>query len=212
MSKTCPLCKHTASLFCTHEMRDFYQCSQCKGIFLDPTFWLNPEEEEKRYKHHNNDVEDKRYQKFVSPITSAIINDFTVQDKGLDFGAGTGPVISKVLTDQRFSIVQYDPFFHKNTDFLNQLYHYIACCEVMEHFHNPHKEFSLLKRLLLPNGKLYCMTKLYLYDPNVEFANWYYKNDPTHVFLYQEETIQFIAKQFSFSSVDIKGSLIIFSN
>jgi hypothetical protein len=164
--------------------------------------------EKLRYKEHINDVEDKGYQKFVSPITSAILNNFSPSDKGLDFGAGTGPVISKVLTDNEFSIIQYDPFFHNNPNLLNAKYNYIACCEVMEHFYRPKKEFELLRNLLQPNGKLYCMTDLY--DTSIDFHKWYYKNDQTHVFIYHENTIEWIQENINFSDVFINGRLITF--
>lgn len=209
MPQTCPLCKQKASHFYTHKNRIFHQCNNCRGVFLEPTFFISSNEEEKRYRQHNNDVEDSNYQKFVSPITSAILNDFSVGDMGLDFGAGTGPVISKVLNDSGFEIVQYDPFFHQNPEPLKQTYDYIACCEVMEHFHNPYKEFKLLKGLLKPNGKLYCMTNIY--NKSIDFDAWYYKNDPTHVFMYQEETIHYLANEFNFSNVEITGGLIVFT-
>lgn len=79
----------------------------------------------------------------------------------------------------------------------------------MEHFHNPYKEFKLLKGLLKPNGKLYCMTNIY--NKSIDFDAWYYKNDPTHVFMYQEETIHYLANEFNFSNVEITGGLIVFT-
>lgn len=177
---------------------------------MDINLRLALNEEKLRYKEHNNDVEDKNYQNFVSPITTAILKDFSSADKGLDFGAGTGPVISKVLNDNAFSIVQYDPFFHNFPDLLNARYNFIACCEVMEHFYNPKKEFGLLRSLLYPNGKLYCMTDLW--DESIDFHEWYYKNDPTHVFIYTKETIHWIQKEFDFSDVTVDGRLVTFSN
>jgi hypothetical protein len=51
----------------------------------------------------------------------------------------------------------------------------------------------------------------HLYDPSIEFNSWYYKNDPTHVFIYQKETIEWIKQRFNFSSVAIEGRLITFS-
>jgi len=39
------------------------------------------------------------------------MKDFNTNHKGLDFGAGTGPVISKVLKDKGYCIAQYDIFF-----------------------------------------------------------------------------------------------------
>jgi hypothetical protein len=60
--------------------------------------------------------------------------------------------------------------------------------------------------MLLPEGKIYCMTDLY--NPSIEFNNWYYKNDITHVFIYQEKTIHYITERFQFSDLKIDGRLI----
>jgi len=98
--------------------------------------------------------------------------------------------------------------FHSSPTLLKETYNYIACCEVIEHFYNPKKEFALLKKLLKPNGKLYLMTALF--DKTIDFHTWYYKNDPTHVFIYQEKTINWIKNEFDFSAVTIKGRLITF--
>lgn len=166
--------------------------------------------EKLRYETHNNDVNDAGYQNFVSPITMAILENFTQDDSGLDFGAGTGPVITKVLKDNNFGIKAYDPFFHNNPKLLDKKYDYIACCEVMEHFYSPKKEFALLKNILRKGGVLYCMTDIY--DQSIDFNTWYYKNDPTHVFIYQRETIIWIKNKFNFSNVNIKGRLITFYN
>jgi len=159
---------------------------------------------------HNNDVDDINYQKFVSPIILSIIRDFTHQSKGLDFGAGSGSAITKILTDHNYNIVQYDPFFHNDPDLLNDKYDCIACCEVIEHFHNPKKEFILLKNLLKKNGKLYCMTNIY--NDNIDFHTWDYKNDITHIFIYQKETIHWIKEKYGFTDVEIEGRLITFFN
>ncbi len=209
-STNCPLCNSKADTFYLHENRQFFQCQTCYGIFLDKNLRLKPTEEIIRYQTHNNDVEDLKYQKFVSPITSSVLKDFTQDHKGLDFGAGTGPVISKVLEDANFQIVQYDPYFHNYPILLKSTYNYIACCEVIEHFYNPKKEFTLLKRLIVPSGKLYCMTVLF--DDTIDFHKWYYKNDPTHVFLYHHKTMYWIKENFGFSTISIEGRLITFSN
>lgn len=178
------------------------------GVFRSSRFWLSPSQEKTRYEAHNNDIEDPGYQQFVAPITNAILRDFRPYHQGLDFGAGTGPVISKVLNDSDYSISQYDPFFHNYPELLQRKYDYIVCCEVMEHFFYPAKEFSTLNHLLLPGGALYCMTHIYSSETN--FESWYYKNDPTHVFMYQKETLEWIKSHFGFSSVEIEGRLIKF--
>lgn len=207
-SHNCPLCHSNNVVLFYQKVKSHYQCHQCMGIFLDPSQRLSPEEELKRYNIHQNDVHDIKYQNFVSPITSSIMSDFPTSSKGLDFGAGPGPVIAKVLQDNNYQVSLYDPFYHLSPELLEGKYDYIACCEVMEHFYYPDKEFLLLKNLLNPNGKLYCMTLLYHNDIN--FENWYYKNDPTHVFIYRAETIHWIKDHFGFSSVSIDNRLITF--
>lgn len=204
----CPLCANPGIVFYEFKKQLHFQCPNCSGIFVKKSLRLDIDEEKLRYEKHNNDVTDKNYQKFVSPIISVLLKDFSPTDKGLDFGAGTGPVISKILTDNNFSVVQYDPFFHNFPNLLNAKYNYIACCEVMEHFYDPKKEFMLLQSLLQPNGKLYCMTSLW--DESIDFHKWYYKNDPTHVFIYHTNTIRWIQKEMGFSKVIIKDKLVTF--
>lgn len=209
MSKNCPLCNNISTVFYKNIKQLYFQCNNCKGIFIDSNLVLSKEYEKLRYEEHNNDVEDVKYQEFVSPITKSIIKDFTPNDKGLDFGAGTGPVVSKILIDNKFNIQLYDPYFHNYPNLLKEKYNYIVCCEVIEHFNNPDKEFFLLKSLLLPESKLFCMTDIY--NDSIDFNAWYYKNDATHVFIYCEETILWIKKNYGFSDVIIDGRLVIFS-
>jgi hypothetical protein len=44
-----------------------------------------------------------------------------------------------------------------------------------------------------------------------DFDSWYYKADPTHVFLYQKETLHWIKDYFGFSGIIIDGRLITFT-
>lgn len=203
----CPLCKSKSDLF-YQKGKTYHLCRTCKGIFLNPDYYLNKNSEKLRYETHNNDVDDPRYQEFVSPITESVLDDFDTNSIGLDFGAGTGPVISKILSDKGYKINQYDPFFINKPEMLEQQYDYIICCEVIEHFHNPKKEFELLNRILNKNGKLYLMTEIY--DTSINFEKWYYKNDPTHVFLYQEKTFEIIKEEFNFKNYQIKDRLVVF--
>jgi hypothetical protein len=209
MSHNCPLCDSPSKIFYQND-DTYYKCETCYGIFVDEKSRPDTKSEKLRYEVHENNVEDKGYQKFVSPITSSILKNFTKDDKGLDFGAGTGPVISKVLQDNGFSILQYDPYFHNYPKLLEKKYDYIACCEVIEHFYNPKKEFKLLHDLLNENAKLYCMTDLY--DESIDFASWYYKNDPTHVFFYSNKTIEWIKENFGFVACSIEKRLVTFVN
>jgi len=204
----CPLCSGAKHVYYREGKRTYYQCKECGSISLDESCHLSPKAEKERYLEHNNDVDDDRYQNFVKPITSAILSDFKSHHKGLDYGAGTGPVITKILADCSYNIKTYDPYFHNYPDYLKEKYDYIVCCEVMEHFNNPYIEFKRLKNLLHENGKLYCKTELFKED--TDFKNWYYKNDPTHVFFYTEKSINWIKETFAFNDIIIKDRLIIF--
>lgn len=203
ITQTCPLCHEAAKPFSSD---NYFLCPECGGLFLDRHLYVDTETEKARYETHNNDVDDPRYRKFVSPITLAVLDKHTADDTGLDYGAGTGPVISVVLQERGYRIKQYDPFFHPYPDLLKSRYDYIACCEVIEHFHQPDDEFERLKSLLKKGGNLFCMTDLYY--PEKDFENWYYKSDPTHVFFYQQRTFEWIKKRYGFSSVTINGRLI----
>ncbi len=200
----CPLCHHVGKPFFKEE---FYLCSHCSGIFRNCNNFISSEEERKRYEQHNNDVNDPGYQQFVSPITSFVLNTFSPASTGLDFGAGTGPVISKILKENGFQIMEYDPYFANDKFLLTKTYDYIVCCEVIEHFQNPAIEFDKLYEMLAPQGALVCMT--HLYTPDIPFQNWYYKNDPTHVFIYQQDTIEYIAEAFHLKSFEVRNRLIV---
>ncbi|MDZ4752061.1 MAG: class I SAM-dependent methyltransferase [Flavobacteriales bacterium] len=165
-------------------------------------------EEESRYKLHNNNIEDQGYRKFVEPVVNAIIELYSSTSHGLDFGAGPGPVLAEMLNKAGYHLELYDPIFHKNPELLTKSYDYIICCEVIEHFHQPHREFKLLRSLLNKNGALVAMTHIYCCE--IDFEKWYYKNDFTHVFFYQIETLEWIKTEFSFSKLEVKNRLIKF--
>jgi len=210
----CPLCKSEVDWFCNYfkDVVKFFKCRQCFGVFKSPDSYPDLSFEKKRYETHNNDVKDLRYQKFVSPITDAVKKDFDVSSIGLDYGCGTGPVATFVLEKEKYTIKLYDPFFYPNKEYLENTYDYIICCEVMEHFFDPNHEFVKLKKLLKPDSKLFCKTKMISNDINVEdFKNWHYKNDPTHVFFYTPKSLQVIRQIANFESVDFDDNLIIFS-
>lgn len=205
----CTLCSANTYFFYEENQKKYYKCCNCFSLLLDAKAHLSAENEKKRYEEHNNNVNDTRYQKFVAPIVTAIENKFNKEHTGLDFGAGTGPVITKLLRDNGFNIELYDPFFWNNPKLLQKKYDYIACCEVIEHFHAPLKEFALLRSLLKPNGSLYCMTEIYTDD--IDFKKWYYKNDPTHLFFYHSEALSWIKSHFNFSAITIQGRLVHFT-
>jgi len=202
----CPLCTATGEPFFEES---WLICPVCKGLFRPQADLPSPDEERSRYEEHLNDVADLRFQAFVAPISDRVQRDYSPTDIGLDFGSGIAPIVWHVIKQAGFDIRAYDPLFADDRELLCHEYDYITCCEVIEHFHRPAYEFEWLKRMLRPGGRLYCMTMLY--HDGVDFPNWHYRRDDTHVFIYQRETIEWIAERFGFSELQIEGRLIVFT-
>lgn len=210
MNTACPLCGHGTTFFYSDKHSAFNQCLYCHSLVMPANNLPSREREKARYLEHDNDVNDRRFQTFVAPITQAVQHNFIPETStGLDFGCGHAPVISHVLQQQGYDIRAYDPIFANQIDLLAHQYDYICCCEVIEHFHQPQKMFDQLYSMLLPGGKLYCMTALY--HEQRDFKSWQYKNDPTHVFIYHRDAIKYIQQRFGFEDVTIDERLITFT-
>jgi SAM-dependent methyltransferase len=208
MEYQCPLCHGSSFEYRKYTKKCYHECMVCRGIFLLPEFRPGSDLEKERYEQHNNDVNDPRYVAFSMPIIQSVLDDWGSEHSGLDFGAGTGPVITKVLREHGYQIEEYDPYFWNRPELLEDTYDFVVCCEVMEHFYFPDKSFELIYGLLKPQGRLYCMTEVF--DGSRSFDSWFYKNDPTHVFFYRPETIQWIAANFQFQLVHLDNRLIVF--
>ena len=204
----CILCQGDTEEFMNFRDARYLKCKSCKSIMMDPDDYISSKKEKERYEEHNNDVNDKRYQGFVYPIVESVLKDYNKTDKGLDFGAGTGPVITKLLRDNKYDIKIYDPFFANKKYKLEEKYDYIVCCEVAEHFHQPRVEFEILRNMLNPGGSLYIMTNIY--DEEIDFKSWFYKNDETHVFFYHRNALEYIRDRYDFSNMEIVDDMIIY--
>ncbi len=206
----CSLCNstHTLLLFKTKK-RTYYQCNHCSTICLHPDFYLNLTFEKERYDKHSDNIEDKGYQNFVSPLINSITTNYKTTSLGLDYGCGKTAIVQQLLQRKGFSISGYDPIYFPNIDSLKFTYDFITCCEVAEHFYTPLFEFKKLNQLLLPKGKLFLKT--YLYNSSIDFGSWWYKNDPTHVVFYTKKSLEFIKENCSFSDLHIHNDHIILS-
>lgn len=209
MKNICPLCFSKAKPFYEekhHLPQRYYRCGVCDAVFVDSDDFVDTLREQKVYENHNIDTSDEGYRNFVSPLVNAIKRDFSPEHEGLDFGAGRSQIVSVMLAQKGYTIKNYDPFFADDTTLLEKKYDFISACEVVEHFHSPKKEFTHLHGMLKNGGKLYLMTDVYMEQ---DFAQWYYKNDPTHVFFYTPKTFEWIRKEFGFTSVVITNNRLI---
>ncbi len=175
----------------------YFICTTCGAYVKNVDLYFSNEQEKTHYEFHNNNVNDLGYQKFTSPITNYILENTKTTNLGLDFGCGKGPVITKQLIEKGYSINLYDPYFYPSLDYLNYSYKFIFSCEVFEHFYNPALEIDKLTKLLHLDGLLIVMT--HIYNNQQPFENWYYRKDQTHVFIYTQKTVEYIAHKFGYA-------------
>ena len=194
----CPLCHSSNSLFFFQDKRRrYFQCQQCQLVFADRASLLSAGQELAQYQLHQNDIEDQGYRQFLQRLATPLLA--ALPDKkclGLDFGCGPGPLLAKMLTEAGHDMAVWDPFFAKDDTALQQQYDFVSCSEAIEHFVNPAQEWLLWLSLLKPDGILAIMTKRY--TSAEAFANWHYKNDPTHVSFFSEQTFAYLARRYGF--------------
>lgn len=207
-SITCILClaENPSPIASQGQPDRYFHCMTCDLRFLNPSLRLPPDEEKARYLSHNNDVSDVRYQKFVEPLYLEIRNRAPENSQGLDFGAGTGPVLAHKLNQAGFRVSLYDPYFWPDKQALEHAYDFIVACEVIEHLYAPRVEFERLRDLLKPGGTLALMTTFY--DDGIDFETWYYRRDPTHVAFYSNSTFHWIQRTLGFKTVELLNQRI----
>lgn len=183
----CPLCAGMrVSPYFRDSRRPFLQCNTCKLVFVPADWHLDPDREKAQYDLHQNDPHDSGYRVFLSRLVAPLLERLSPGARGLDFGCGPGPALSRVLCDAGFEVALFDKFYATDESPLTRKYEFITATEVVEHLRRPGWELERLWSLLSSRGWLGIMTKL-VRDP-VAFASWHYKNDPTHICFYSPDT------------------------
>lgn len=174
--------------------RRYLECTCCRLTFVHPADRLDPDEERARYATHQNSPDDPRYRAFLDRLAVPLIERLTPGMKGLDFGSGPGPTLSRMLSERGFPTVDYDPFFAADDTVLSQTWDFVTCTETAEHFYHPGVEFQRLVGLLKRPGWLAVMTQVL--DDGIDLATWWYLRDPTHVAFYRPDTLEWIAHRY----------------
>lgn len=192
----CLLCHSETSLV----LASTFDCSVCGLRFKDPQTFLAIDAENERYRHHNNDSQDEGYRRFLNklilPLTSFLPRNFI----SLDYGCGSGPTVSLLLNELGGDVYNYDPLFFADQSLLTKdKYDVVTSTEVVEHFRSPDKDWRVLIELVKPGGLLGIMTQFL--KPETDYSGWWYKNDPTHVVFYREETFNFLARTYNLERV-----------
>ncbi len=195
----CPLCLRSDQ---TNDVpgpdaRRYYLCGNCALIFVDPAQRLSPAEERARYMLHQNSPQDRGYVSFLNQLLQPLLSYLGDDVRGLDYGCGPVPVLSRLAQEQGVACDDYDPFFVDST--LHPPYDVVFVSECFEHFHRPAEEMAHILTLLKPGGLLGIMTERW--TTLAAFAVWYYAQDPTHVVFYHADTFDFLCSRFGLTPV-----------
>lgn len=212
IKEICPLCgSHTQ--ICIHRekkryRRAFYHCEHCDLIFVPSQYQVSLEEEKARYDLHQNNPEDEGYIRFLNRLAAPILQKIAPKSCGINFGSGPEPVLSKLIANHGHHICNYDPFYCNTPEQLKKSYDFLISSEVVEHFSTPAKEWKKMMSLLKDGGWMGIMTQLH--TPEINFSNWWYKNDETHIAFYSKNTFHWIGKNFGGTLAFIDNAIILF--
>lgn len=202
----CPLCRcGGARSVRPATRRRLRVCARCLLLFVDPVERPTAEEAARRYRRHENSIEDDRYVRFLARLLDPVVEQLTPGSRGLDFGSGPEPVLAELVRRRGFTCEIYDPVFAPGPPV--PPYDFLLASEVCEHFVDPAAEFARMRALLRPGGLLGIMTELWAEE--TALASWSYLSDPTHVAFYRAETFEWISREFGWERVASDGHRVV---
>ncbi|MCG8633985.1 MAG: class I SAM-dependent methyltransferase [Desulfobacterales bacterium] len=208
-SESCPLCNTPGPRpYYRDTLREYLYCGKCRLVFVPGQYWLNYDREKAVYDLHENNAADQGYRKFLSRLAAPLSERLPLNQKGLDFGCGPGPVLSVLMEEQGHSMSNFDPIYFNDTALLSRTYDFITATEAVEHFQHPSEVFDLLFKMLHPGGWLGIMTKMVI--DRQAFRNWHYIRDLTHISFYSQFTFQYLAERFASPVYFIGNDVILF--
>ena len=206
---SCPLClsERTASYREVAE-REYYLCAECDLVFLHPVYLPDRAEEFQRYEEHENDPEDLGYITFLSQLLRPMLGFLSPGAQGMDFGSGPVPAIAHLLKEARYDVASYDIFYADHRELLNRQYDFVTASEVAEHLHTAHTTLQRIWTCIRSGGILGIMTGLRPRD--IDFSDWYYIRDPTHVIFFSTRTMHWLAQYWGARIIYTKGNVTVF--
>ena len=191
----CPLCSATFESFRPGvDGRTYLSCPQCQFIQLERAHHLSPQKQKERYLQHDNSRANQGYVVMLQAfIDQAVTPYMKPGGRILDFGSGPVPVLAELLGEGGYSVETYDLFFQKDEAYRDRQYDLVLLVEVLEHLSDPQATLKALVPRLTPGGAISLMT---LFHPNDrrQFADWWYRRDPTHVGFFTAKTLEEMGK------------------
>lgn len=210
ITEACPLCFSVESAFFHRDkQREYLCCTLCALVFVPAQSHLSKADEKSYYDLHQNTPLDTGYRTFLERLSKPLLQQLKPASQGLDFGSGPGPTLSLILEEAGHRVALYDPFYAPDEGVFTRQYDFITSSEVVEHLQAPGRELKRLWALLKPGGVLAIMTKR-VFD-EAAFARWHYKNDPTHIVFFSEQTFQWLGKQWQVDAVFHGTDVVLFN-
>jgi hypothetical protein len=215
MMHSCPLClsSETAELLTEKssrlQERVFLRCPICFLTFVPGEYHLTVSEQKLRYDQHRNDPNDENYLNFLKRMTQPLLGKLKEGDAGLDFGCGPGPAVGKIFQTHGFLMNNYDPLYFADPVFLTRQYDFVTCSEVAEHFSDPRQQFLDLDGLLKSSGSFLAVMTQILTE-KIQFKDWWYHRDPTHVAFYHPNTFEWISQWRGWKMEQAGENVVIF--
>ncbi|MBF9015699.1 MULTISPECIES: class I SAM-dependent methyltransferase [unclassified Oceanispirochaeta] len=211
----CPVCSGGGKFFYktgkkgrseSEVKRFFFLCPSCSLVFQSILSLPRPDEELARYELHRNDKEDEGYRNWLGSFIKSSVVPWYHEGNILDFGSGPRPVLTELLESEGYPVFSYDPFFAPRwPDPDEGPFSLILLCEVLEHIHDPLKEFKRLNDLAADGAVLSLKTQFLPSVDSVDFKGWWYKEDPTHIRFYNSESLRVLGAQSGWDLVREDG-------
>ena len=201
-AQACPLCSTLATKVESAIRRPLFACPGCDFRFVPASSHLSPELERDRYLLHQNNLSDTGYVKFLMEAVDCLkahMKGDEARGSVLDYGSGPTPVLVELLRREGFQAVGIDPYFGAE-DASGARFDAVVSTETVEHFRLPAIDWAKMIGRIRPGGLLVIVTSLV--TVGVDFASWYYLNDPTHIAFYSDATFEYISRRWGLSLVD----------
>ncbi len=205
----CRVCGTASGLFYQNERR-FFRCPECRLIFTVDA--VDKSLEEAHYKKQWAET-DPGFWKSQVDVLLKIIALYRTPERLLDFGSGSGEM-TKELERRGVSATPLEPMIHgylKDQRF-SCTFDVVVAVEVIEHLPNLWEELNAIENVLATGGIVIFSTLLtnsFVDAPDAarQFADWWYKDDPTHVSFFCNRTLGKLADMGKFD-IDVYGDKV----
>ncbi|MDC8829148.1 class I SAM-dependent methyltransferase [Alteromonas gilva] len=204
----CPLCQCKKVIaFHQDKLRVYFRCKQCLLVFVDPQSLPTQQQELAEYQLHQNTLTDSGYLSFLNRLVECVLPHLTLPAPSiLDYGSGPCHALAHLFAQHGYHTDCYDPLFGP-FEIPAEHYDVITATESIEHFHRPAREWQRWMTLLQSGGWLAIMTKRVLSAD--KFAQWHYKNDPTHVCFFSVETFTWLARKHGLNVIFPQRDIVL---